>query len=545
MIVDDEHNIVNWLSYLFETAEDLDLEIIMEYKASDALACLQTTKVDVLLTDIQMPEINGIQLATKTQELWPSTRIIFLTGYSDFNSIYQATRLKNIQYLLKSEDDELILKTVRKCLREIEEEKKNIVLQDKIQSQLFDLFLQADFLKELLLGKSVVQVKKLIQKYKIHTTLNMDQSVYLIYMKVWATSGAGGELDYTSLCQELPTIALTLPQQNFQFGFLPADSNSFLWLFQPPVSDEKDCLFFHYMKNCFEEIVSSIQLSLHILCGSILLVEPIDWEEMYFSYRALEEYYVQRLPQINVQDNFFTVTSSLELKQNLTKSNAGMNPVQKDQLIRSLRDALYQYRQEDYFRILKRLGDMMLQSKSMRDLDAMGIYMDISSTLISFISQYRIQEKVSMKTAIFPLYYLSNFSSWEEAYQYVRSLSEILFAESIRRDTDSKTLLVSALKKYISDHLEDNLSLHTLSEQFNYNSSYISYLFKQIAGIGISEYITRQRIDRANELLRSTSDSVAEIATKAGFDTVQYFSYVYKKTMGRTPSEYRLSFKNV
>lgn len=546
MIVDDEHNIVNWISYLLETTKGLDFEIIREYKSSEALDCLQTTKVDLLLTDIQMPGIDGIQLATKAQELWPSTRIVFLTGYHDFEPIYQATKLKHIRYLLKSEDDDIILQTVEECLEELKKEKEGLILQDKIERKLFDLLLQADFFKNLLFGKSVSQVRKQIRKYKIQITVDLDSPVYLVFMKVQMARNFGADLDYTDLCRELPSIVFSVVQENFCFGFIPVDSNSFLWIFQPSITDtdELSSRFSHYVKNCLEEIVSCVRVSLHVLCGSVFIADPVCWEDLYSSYRALEEYYTQKLPQILVQDNFFTTISCVELKQNLSKPDRGTDLLQKEQLVRSLKDELFQCRQEDYFRTLRKLEEMMVQSKSMHDLDVMGIYMDVSSVLLSYISQYHLQEKISMKIAIFPLYYLANFSSWQEAYQYVKDLSVVLFAESLSRDTDSKTILVGAFKKYIADHLEENLNLHTLSEQFNYNSSYISFLFKQITGIGISEYITRRRIDRANELLRCTSDSIAEIASKSGFDTVQYFSYVYKKNTKRTPTEYRLTFRN-
>ena len=70
---------------------------------------------------------------------------------------------------------------------------------------------------------------------------------------------------------------------------------------------------------------------------------------------------------------------------------------------------------------------------------------------------------------------------------------------------------------------------------------YISRLFKQINGMGISEYISLERINKAKDLLVTTSDSMQNIATATGFDTAQYFSLVFKKTTGVSPSEYRRS----
>lgn len=83
--------------------------------------------------------------------------------------------------------------------------------------------------------------------------------------------------------------------------------------------------------------------------------------------------------------------------------------------------------------------------------------------------------------------------------------------------------------------------IFSLSRIVNYNEAYISRLFKQTNGLGISEYISQERINKAKTLLVSTSDSMQNIAMATGFDTAQYFSIVFKKSTGISPSEYRRS----
>lgn len=123
----------------------------------------------------------------------------------------------------------------------------------------------------------------------------------------------------------------------------------------------------------------------------------------------------------------------------------------------------------------------------------------------------------------------------------MEELSEFLFRELSVQEKDRKQELVFKLRHYIQNHLSEDLSLSLLAEHFNYNSSYLSYLFKQITGTGLSDYITGVRIDRANYLLANSNDSVSSIAEQTGFDTAQYFSYVYKRRMGITPSDYRIN----
>ena len=106
---------------------------------------------------------------------------------------------------------------------------------------------------------------------------------------------------------------------------------------------------------------------------------------------------------------------------------------------------------------------------------------------------------------------------------------------------DKNEQLILKIKTYIREHLADSLTLATISRIVNYNEAYISRLFKQTNGMGLSEYISHERINKAKTLLTSTNDSMQSIATATGFDTSQYFSIVFKKTTGVSPSEYRRS----
>ena len=84
-----------------------------------------------------------------------------------------------------------------------------------------------------------------------------------------------------------------------------------------------------------------------------------------------------------------------------------------------------------------------------------------------------------------------------------------------------------------------NLNLMTLSDVVNYNSSYVSRIFKQTTNMNLSDYVTACRISKAKELLFNTGDSINIIAEKVGFDTSQYFCMVFRKEVGMTPGEYR------
>lgn len=125
------------------------------------------------------------------------------------------------------------------------------------------------------------------------------------------------------------------------------------------------------------------------------------------------------------------------------------------------------------------------------------------------------------------------------AFHYLGSLSHHLFEIQDSKKTDKNNLLIQKIKLYIGQHLGETINLATISRVVNYNETYISRLFKQLTGTSLSEYVSQERIKKAKQLLSSTSESIQNIATVTGFDTSQYFSIVFKKMTGVSPSIYR------
>ena len=135
LIVDDEPHVVDAMTMLLEKQHDLALDIYFAYSGRQAIDIMRQGRIDLLITDIQMPEISGIELVDFINNLWPTCKTIFLTAYSDFNYAYAAIRKHVVSYILKTEEDEYILREVHKALAAID--------NDLNQKQLLDSSLKS------------------------------------------------------------------------------------------------------------------------------------------------------------------------------------------------------------------------------------------------------------------------------------------------------------------------------------------------------------------------------------------------------------------
>ncbi len=109
LIVDDEPVITNGLVQLFEENPEFELDVLKAYSAKEALAIAKKMKLDILVSDIRMPQKSGLQLVDELMYYWPMCRIIFLTGYSEFEYVQEALRKNVDNYILKTEGIDPIL----------------------------------------------------------------------------------------------------------------------------------------------------------------------------------------------------------------------------------------------------------------------------------------------------------------------------------------------------------------------------------------------------------------------------------------------------
>lgn len=538
LIVDDEHHIVNWLADLFEGLH-LDLSIYTAYNGEDALQLLRNIKIDIVLLDIRMPGMNGIEVSENILADWPGCHIIFLTGYNQFDYIYYANKHKQIDYLLKTECDEEIIRAVTNAIEAIDNEQKQreMSIQATSKEQLINHLYQRKYLRKLFMEGSLIESNA-------YTTipdspLRIDQPVLLLYGKIYSPAADSYYDQFYEMISRSIQVMEQVLYHKFHYAMLDYDESTMVWFLQPTAefTERNSQSPLQYIKECFDDIISFYKRNSSCEIMLLLYHEEVAWKDVHNAFLLMNQSASlsssgsrQSYGAIYQKSPTAHMTAQTTDVNFLSSCNAKLNEMSY---------CLSRGDIQQFAILLKQIELSCPKSASMHHLPTIEIYQRISSLLISYINKHQLLEYITPQLGLYPLYCTYDFETWQVAFAYLNELTKIIFALSQDSLPDSAQKLVSSIKDYVHSHLSSNLTLAALSDVVNYNSAYVSRVFKQTSGINLSSYITTCRVNAAKELLQTTQDSISSIAEKVGFDTPQYFSMVFQKQVGLSPSKFR------
>lgn len=541
LIADDEHHIVNWLENLFEEQTDLDLEIYKCYSGTEALHIIDTLKIDVILLDIKMPGYSGLEVADKTMENWPNCRIIFLTGHSNFEYIYHVNKHTNVTYLLKTEDDEEIIRSVTAAIHAIDHERKNveIINESQAKEKILQHLLERNLLNDILKGKPYQEVQNMMQWYNQEFPFSLNESVYLLYVQLKSQRSSKFISDDRKNIIKLMHLTEQLLNNKFQFSLLDLDNSTLLWFLQPNHSQfENNLQPLQYLKECLDDFVTAFKNNFSLDTVFILYSKSVSWDYVSPVFKLLNQYATSLAPG-HTPNSFGMLFGDKEEATLLQQNKESFQTSNMKKLMSELNTHLYQGESERFHVALKELISYSAKVPSMHYLPMIEIYQTLSLMFTSYICLYNLSEKLAIQIGIYPLYYINDFANWNEAFAYMVQLAQVIFNLISNEQLDNTQKLMVTITNYINNHISEPLTLTIISESVNYNSSYISRLFKQKMGTNFSEYITHARMEKAKELLQTTSKTIEMISREVGFDNSKYFFLVFKKAFGTSPKEYR------
>jgi two-component system, response regulator YesN len=554
LVVDDEEFITDGMAELLQGNRDMDLDVYKAYSGEEAINLLRRTRMDLVLSDIHMPGMDGIQLLEQIHHNWPNCHVIFLSGYNDFGFIYEAIKYSGTKYLLKSESHDKVLAAVRETLEEIRQEIQTKDLMRRAQQEMEaarETF-QTDFCMRLLHGapESLADTE-LLEKLDIR--LNREASVLLL---VGSLDHSAATKDYALLMQRRFSVRWVLNKYLggvFHELTVFDDEERIVSLLQPKSvpGEERDAEQRYreavvFLKGTLELVQSACKASINDTVSLIFTDHSVPWKKIAPHYEKLT-----RLLSFQTGSGSEVLLTDTEFDSKLFGSDASSILPPDDDADLQMEELLGQ-RFEDVIRIqlhsgnegsclelFRPIADYLRREPSRNSGLATEAYLRVAVSLLSYINNHNLTVDLAFHIGQNQLTRPDSFASWTEAANYLATMIRCIFTlqrEAGKRRTDTA---IAYVQRYVSAHLGEDLSLVRLAEQVYLNPSYLSRLFKQATGTNLSDYIEHMRVKRAGELLVADNMKIQDIAAAVGYDAAGSFTRFFKKTTGMAPQDYR------
>jgi len=537
LVVDNEDYVVEGLVDLLRQLPHLELEVIGAFSAREALEWMQRTKIDIVVSDIRMPGMDGLTLQREIVRYWPKCKVIFLSGFDAFDYAQTAIRGGAVDYVLKTDGDERLVEAVEKAVAQLKDEIEieQLIAKSKQQMKMASEALQQDFIRQLLYGEVMREGELASQFADLQMPLQPGMPVLAVIGRVDEWAEGVSHYDRYLLLYAIRNIAGEYLDATVTQLCIPIDRFNMLWIVQPKglnpgspqrVQDDTWQMMTRFVQGTFELIQGACKDLIRLELSVLISDAPVHWDELGRKFASLKSGMVWGLG---------SGRGLLMVSPTAPVEEAAGQPYPRDaaSLIGNLASLLENNRREPFFALLDELTGS-------RHADSMEkhYYMAASVILTFHHKALRLpgtDDRWDVGRLITPDLQASPL----EAAGYLRRCAESIFDYRERLLGESEDELMTKVKAYISDHLVDELSLTGIAENAGHNASYLSRLFKQKNGVGIAEYIADCRIASAKELLADPGNRIQDIPGMTGFTSVQYFYRVFKKATRMTPQEWR------
>ena len=510
--------------------EDLGFELVGEAADGEmALPLLLRQKPDLLITDIKMPFMDGLTLAKVAKKEIPGLKVVILSGYDDFNYAKQAINIGVEDYLLKPITKNALIERLTEIRSRYEHEKTQKEYYEKFhrEMQAYEKNSSRDFFEALVSG-SMDMMEIYRRSEKLGLDIVAEAYNVLIFTMNCEEDFSGWEAESLELLEEFfseNTSAMLFRCNIFSYGVL--------------IKGQKETIE-ENTRSCVSEIQRILDRKEQKRQWFVAAGEPVErLSQIQKSYYSASRAFSQRyLYDENIL--YYDEMASME-KKNVTEDDStylqkvdvnALNPVI---LQKFLSNGLLEETEnfvKDYFYAI---GQEPLESLVFRNYVTLNVRFSVMSFLKEIGCDTRTLEQEDTEDVL-----SESSKSLENAIAYAEKIiSQAIALRDQNSGNKNRSILKTAVDFIDSHYMEEDMSLNKAANAANVSANHFSALFSQNMGQTFIEYLTNLRMNKAKEYLRCTSMRSSEIAGEIGYKDAHYFSYLFKKTQGMTPSDYR------
>lgn len=497
-------NMIDWDRIGFQVIDEAD-------NGEDALEMIRAKRPDLVITDIRMPVLDGIQLIQAAARENQETEYIIISGHNDFSYAQQALRYGVMDYVLKPVDEEELIQVLVTISEKLSRKKQiknqsNALLGERLVERLIRGEVTDQELETCNLPWSgaksftyiFVEWNNLIIPWSIDSFPPKDILAAGIRENIKQICYLSSEplmfLHRSAFGLIIPDVYLTSTHQDMNFflsTLLKRINKQFSLEFRIYAGQRVHSLL--HIKNSYSSAKEAMQYKFLLHGNKVIRYEDIEGTELY--YDSLEDVIFLNLMEAIEENNQENIRSALDrMFEDFQKKCFAPE---------AIKSAIVQLVQ----RILRIVRSM---EGDERDIDSLGVVMSWHDQNITLDTLRKIVEKFTLESA-----------------------------EVIGLLHQAGKGNVHRIKRYIDQNYNRNINLKGIANHFYMNSAYLGQLFKKTFDVYFNEYVMQLRINAAKELLRQTDMRNYEIAEKVGFNNVDYFVSQFEKHEQMTPKEYR------
>lgn len=511
LIVDDEKYIVMGLENNIDWGSIGVSEVYTAVSVASAKKILTEQRIDVILSDIEMPGGNGLELVEFAKDYDKRIKCIFLTAHSKFTYAKEAMQLGCTDYILKPYDNNSVLQTVKKALDEINKENK---------------------------------IRKSMESYEKY------RDIYISGLWQGFVTG-NSSYDADSFIERMNASDISI---DYDTVFLPILFSVDLWYGE--VNAKTEQILLYGIKNIIEELLEQIAdvfvftdenyNQTAILCSKDKIDEENVWKIcdkiITYANETIEcdvSCYINSAVGITELQQSYLILSE-NAKNNLSVTNTVIKNVSPNNRVNI---SAYEFnsweillkqkkRKELYEKIEKLFADI---SEENPDYGYLHMYISGFSYIVySLINEYMSDEAKEIEEILLNAGNIKNLSKLKE---WTYKITEAYF--NSYNDKKEVSAAVEETKKYIEEHFSEKLMRDDMAKNVCLNADYLSRIFHREMGMSISDYIIKVRMEYAKENLKNTKYSITCISEMCGYYNFSYFTKIFKKVYGVSPAEYR------
>lgn len=531
LIADDEYwtrekirNMIEWEQYgleFLEPAED----------GEDALQRMEDGHPDIVITDINMPFVNGIELVKAIREKYPQVIVIVLSGYDDFDYVRSTLVAGAVDYLLKPATEADLVNVLSRALETLAKRKAETEQESKKRDQL----LRASSLLQDREFSAMIEAEEPIQTPDISINLNMDSAGYrLVLIKIHNLAPASSQFghDMSLLSYNLKKeIRVMVECKNFIVFNYIYKANEFIFLSE-----------LEYTK--LRELLKNLLVKFESITHSPITIAV---SQMAYSLSSIRDSYLQTMSLLMQRPfcrNSVIVTEKKKEENSAKETAQGRIGGAEEKSLKILIEAGNK----------SKIRSVILDEIGLKNAGTEGwSYLKVRKVLKRIVAilttDCTTTENALQLAELDSLSDLMNKTlellDLDAVFQILEQMIDLCIDAHRVEISETISGTVVQVAQYIQENYHETFSLSQLAKRFLVESSYLSKAFRQQMGENLMVYIARQKIEKAKEYIQQGNITLTEISFLVGYDDYNYFSRVFKKMTGISPREYKASMGEI